>query len=104
MARYIQHPTTHKLILAEIYVRPKEGQHAVHDDLESFVSPIDGSVVSGRKQYDDHCKKHNVVNAADYTPEFYARKKHERENKENTKAVILERRQKMYELMLTRER
>lgn len=35
-------------------------------DLEPFVSPIDGTIVSGRVAYAEHCKKHNVTNVADY--------------------------------------
>jgi hypothetical protein len=30
-------------------------------DTDSFVSPIDGTVVSGRKGLREHCKKHDVV-------------------------------------------
>lgn len=39
--------------------------HAVMGDLESFVSPIDGSVVSGRVALREHCKKHGVVPTAE---------------------------------------
>ena len=38
---------------------------AVMGDLESFVSPIDGTVVSGRAGLREHCKKHHVVPTAD---------------------------------------
>jgi len=41
--------------------------HAVMGDLESFTSPIDGSVVSGRAGLREHCKKHHVVPTADLT-------------------------------------
>lgn len=34
-------------------------------DYEPFVSPLDNTVVSGRKEYRAHCKKHNVVSTAD---------------------------------------
>lgn len=37
----------------------------VMGDLESFVSPIDGSVVSGRAGLREHCKKHGVVPTAE---------------------------------------
>lgn len=37
----------------------------VMGDLPDFVSPIDGSVVSGRAGLREHCKKHHVVPTAD---------------------------------------
>ena len=37
----------------------------VMGDLDSFVSPIDGSVVRGRAGLREHCKKHHVVPTAD---------------------------------------
>jgi hypothetical protein len=36
-------------------------QFYVHGDIPAFVSPLDGSVVEGRRQYENHMKKHNVV-------------------------------------------
>jgi len=41
------------------------GSHAVMGDIPDFVSPIDGSVVSGRAGLREHCKKHHVVPTAD---------------------------------------
>lgn len=35
-------------------------------DLEPFVSPIDGSIISGRVAYAEHCKRYGVTNVADY--------------------------------------
>lgn len=35
-------------------------------DLEPFVSPIDGSVITGRAALREHNKRHNVTNVADY--------------------------------------
>ena len=83
------------------------GSHAVHGPIEPFVSPIDGSVISDRKQYRDHCKKHNVVPAAEFSDEFYARKKAERERHYTgnpTKEESLSRKKEMYELINTMER
>ena len=75
---WVQHPITLELIPRSEYVRPKEAQHSIFGDIESFVSPIDGTVITGRKGYDEHCRKHNVVNAANFTPEYYAQKAKER--------------------------
>ena len=35
--------------------------HTVQGDLPDFISPIDGSVVSGRAGLREHCRKHDVV-------------------------------------------
>lgn len=53
-------------------------------DIEPFVSPVDGSVVTGRAALREHNKKHNVTNAADYTGEW------ERRAKERAKAFTPE--------------
>ena len=39
--------------------------HAVMGDLPDFVSPIDGTLVSGRAGMREHCRKHDVVPTAD---------------------------------------
>ncbi len=47
-------------------------------DLQPFVSPVDGSVISGRAAMRDHFKQHGVTNVADYKNEW-ADKAKERE-------------------------
>lgn len=37
----------------------------VFGDLPDFISPIDGSVVSGRAGMREHCRKHGVIPTAD---------------------------------------
>lgn len=44
-------------------------------DIEPFVSPIDGSVITGRRALEEHNKRHNVTNVADYTNEWAAKAK-----------------------------
>lgn len=78
MPRFIQHPTTGKLIPAGEYFQQKEKRHFIQGDIDSFVSPIDGSVISDRKQLSEHMKRHGVVQAGEFTPEHYARKAKER--------------------------
>jgi hypothetical protein len=38
---------------------------SIAPDLPDFVSPIDGTVVSGRAGLRDHCRRHGVVPTAD---------------------------------------
>ena len=68
--RWRQDAKTGELIPIDAAAR-NSGSGAIHRDFKPFVSPIDGTIVSGRRQYDDHCKKHNVVNAAEFSPEHY---------------------------------
>jgi hypothetical protein len=44
---------------------PRSKSAAVYGDLPDFVSPIDGTVVSGRAGMREHCRKHDVVPTAD---------------------------------------
>lgn len=53
--------------------------HFIHGDIESFISPVDGSVITDRRQLDEHNRKHNVVNSSEFSPEFFERKQKERE-------------------------
>lgn len=80
---------------------------SVHGDIQPFRSPIDGTVISDRKQYREHCKKHNVVPAAEFSPEFYAKKAKERadayEGRRST-AEAFARKQEIHELMMRAER
>lgn len=39
-------------------------------DIADFVSPVDGTIVHGRKSLREHNKRNNVTNAADYTEEW----------------------------------
>ena len=54
----------HEMVPVDESATRRDG-HFVQDDFEPFVSPLDGAVVSGRRAYNNHCKKHNVVNAAE---------------------------------------
>lgn len=45
--------------------------------LKPFISPITGEEITCREQLRRHNKTHGVTNAADYSPEWYARKQKE---------------------------
>ena len=53
---------------------------AVHGDIQSFVSPVDGSVISDRRQLREHNKRNNVVNQAEFDGETMNKKRKERED------------------------
>lgn len=44
---------------------PRSRSAAVYGDLPDFISPIDGTVVSGRAGLREHCRKHDVVPTAE---------------------------------------
>ena len=47
--------------MVEITPEVLAATHAVHGDIPEFVSPIDGTVIRGRAQYEDHCARYNVI-------------------------------------------
>ena len=77
---FVQHPETGKMVPRSEYVRPANGREyaAVHGDIDSFVSPIDGSVIDDRGKLREHNKRHGVTNAADYSPEFLQKRRQDR--------------------------
>ena len=80
---------------------------AIHGPIESFVSPIDGSVISDRKQLREHNKRHNVVNLDEFGTDHWDNKRKERErffNGEHTPQESLRRKQEIYEVMTRAER
>jgi hypothetical protein len=75
---------------------------ALHGDIETFVSPVDGSVISDRKQLREHNKRNNVVNAGEFSDAFYEKKAKERERHytgEKTRAETYARRCEMHEII-----
>jgi len=47
-------------------------------DIEPFVSSVDGSVVSSRSVLREHNRKHDVVQYAEFSPEYIEKKVQER--------------------------
>ena len=83
------------------------GRAAIHGDIEAFVSPVDGTVISDRKALREHNKRNNVVNADEFTPEFYARKAKERADfyqGKRSPADVLKSKKQIYETWVQAER
>lgn len=82
MARFIQDPRTGKLVPAEQYRRPALVAHTVLPDIDPFVSPVDGSVVSSRSHLRAHQERHDVRQHGEYGENngqaYFARKAQER--------------------------
>ena len=85
----------------------KASSVAIHGPIEPFVSPVDGTVISSRKQLRDHNKRNNVVNVSEFSDEFIAKKREERERifkGEHTREEKLARKQELYEAITRAER
>ena len=81
--------------------------HYIHEDFKPFVSPIDKEVISGRKQYENHCKRHNVVNSAEFDEGHMraARKEKDRAyTGERTRQEIQKTREEMHSIITHMER
>jgi hypothetical protein len=63
--RWRQDAKTGEFIPIDEAARASTGS-AIHGDIQSFVSPVDGSVISDRHQLREHNKRNNVVNAAEF--------------------------------------
>ena len=87
--------------------RPAHNTAAIQGDIEPFVSPVDGTVISDRKQLREHNKRNNVVNTAEFSPEFLERKREERERLytgDRTKEQIRKDRMQINEIINRHER
>lgn len=82
MPRYIQDPATNKLVLASEYRAPTPKAHVVMDDIEPFVSPVDGKPVTSRSKLREHQRIHDVRQHGEYGENngaaYFARKEAER--------------------------
>tara|TARA_R110002020_G_scaffold230092_2_gene440866 strand:+ start:328 stop:645 length:318 start_codon:yes stop_codon:yes gene_type:complete len=79
MARRTYVWDTQKKQMVEKSQRPPEAApYYLKKKFVSFQSPIDGTVIHGDRALRDHNKRHNVVNASEFSPEFYEKKAKER--------------------------
>lgn len=106
--RWRQDPVTHKLVPIDVAAATRDGgSAAVHGDISSFVSPVDGSVITDRKQLREHNSRNNVVNADEFSTEYYAGKAKERADfyaGKHTRQESLKRKQEIYETWVSAER
>ena len=62
----------------EIVSQSSGSSAAVHGDIDAFVSPIDGSIISDRKGLREHNKRNGVVAASEFSMGYYEDKAKER--------------------------
>ena len=105
--RWRQDAKTGKLVPIDASAAKRDGGFIHANNMEAFVSPVDGTLVRNKREYDEHNKRNNVVNAAEFTPEFYASKEKERArfyNGEHTSREKQARKEQMYENIIRLER
>lgn len=106
MPRWRQDAKTGKMVPIDEAARKHDGVY-IHGDIERFVSSVDGSIISDRNQLREHNKRNNVVDATEFTPEFYAGKAKERADffeGNRTRQESLTRKQEIYEITMRHER
>ena len=107
MARWRQDAETGKLVPIEENHRRTDGGACIHGDIQAFVSPVDGTVISDRKQLREHNKRNNVVNTEEFSQSFWDKKAKERAdfyNGVHTREETLVRKREIYENIMRLER
>ena len=74
MTRYVQNRDTGELeeVSADFTTYQEPLSPMVMPDIDSFVSPVDKSIVHSRSQLREHNKIHGVTNSSDYVNEWQA--------------------------------
>lgn len=76
--RWRQDRHTGKMIPMDEAAANRGGQSIQVSNFDAFVSPVDGSTISTARGLREHNLRNNVVNAAEFTPEFYQKKAEQR--------------------------
>jgi hypothetical protein len=77
---YNEKEERYELIPVDAAARRREGiDISVKGNFDAFVSPVDGSLIKNHRDLEDHNRRNNVVNSAEFSPEWYAKKRAERE-------------------------
>jgi hypothetical protein len=76
-------------------------QSAIHGDIQSFVSSVDGTVITDRKQLREHNKRNNVVNTAEFDGHWERQEKvrDRHYTGEHTREESFKRKQELYNIM-----
>lgn len=77
------------------------------NNFDAFVSPVDGALIRNPREYREHNIRNNVVNAAEFSPEYYKEKAKEREavfTGQRPKEETLQIKREMYERIMHAER
>jgi hypothetical protein len=79
----------------------------IRGNFDAFRSSVDQTIISSQRDYDNHNKRNGVVNASEFSPEYYAGKAKEREKffkGEHTSEESFARKQELYDKWTQAER
>lgn len=79
--RYVWDPELKELVEIPLERVPEAAPY-VWRDIEAYVSPVDGTVISDRGQHREHLKRHNMAPTADFT-ETWKKARAERQQRLN---------------------
>ena len=107
--RWRQCRHTGQFIPIDDAARKQDESHGiiVRGNFDAFVSPVDGTVIDSHRALEQHNKRNNVVNAAEFSPEFLADKRKERERffeGKHSREEALNRKREIYETITQAER
>lgn len=105
--KYDKETKTSTFVPADEEAIRKDGGVAIHGPIEPFRSPIDGTVISDRKQLREHCRRHGVVPAQEFSADHYeeaAKKRADLFTGRRSKEESLQIKQQMWELLQRQER
>ena len=103
MARYIQCRKTGKMLpAAEFYAMEDalKGRGKTSTEFTEFVSPIDKTIISDRRQLAAHNKKHGVTDMRDYTQSHFD-KAHKRRSDVMTGATPEQKQERLHRINST---
>jgi hypothetical protein len=92
----------HEFIPIDEAARTHNCSAAIHGDIDSFVSSVDRSVITDRKQLREHNLRNGVVNMDEYGADHWDKQEKVRDrhyNGEHTSAESLKRKQEIYEII-----
>lgn len=111
MARYVQRKQedgSYKLVPVDEAAMRREGvEISIRGNFDAFRSIVDGTLIRNQRDLDEHNKRNGVVNAHEFSDDWYAKKAKERErlySGERTPEKVLRDRQFINEVISAYER
>jgi len=85
----------------------KKGISIIRDNFKPFRSTVDGTTITNDRELAEHNRRNNVVNASEFSPEYLAQKRREREDfyqGRHSREESQKRKMELYETITRAER
>jgi len=107
--RWRQCRHTGQFIPVDEAARKQDESHGiiVRGNFDAFVSVVDGTVIDSHRALEQHNKRNGVVNASEFSQEFLANKRKERERfyeGKHSRQETFKRKQEIHEIITQAER